>query len=60
MPGGSPQGTLLGVLLYLVYVSDIGMDLIEIPVTSGDALDIPSVPHPPPAAVTDQEVGLKL
>ena len=59
MPGGSPQGTLLGVLLYLVYVSDIGMDLIEIPVTSGDAVDIPSVPHPPPAAVTDQEVRLK-
>ena len=31
MPGGSPQGTLLGVLIYLVYVSDIGMDLPEIP-----------------------------
>ena len=30
MPGGSPQGALLGVLLYLVYVSDIGMDLPSI------------------------------
>ena len=46
MPGGSPQGTLLGVLLYLVYVSDIGMDLS-------------SVQYPPPPAVSGQEVRLK-
>ena len=31
MSGGSPQGALLGVLLYLVYVIDIGMDLPHIP-----------------------------
>ena len=56
LPGGSPQGALLGVLLYLVYVSDIGMDTPE---TSYDSFDLPSVSLPPPAAVTDNEARLK-
>ena len=56
MPGGSPQGALLGVLLYLVYVSDIGMDT---PVSSYDTVDLPSVPFPPPLAVTEKEARLK-
>ena len=43
VPGGSPQGTLLGVLLYLVYVSDIVIDLSQ-------AL---------PAVAGIEEVGLK-
>ena len=58
MPGGSPQGALLGVLLYLVYVSDIGMDLPMIPPQPHGTLDLPSVPSPSPA-VTDLEARLK-
>jgi hypothetical protein len=58
MPGGIPQGALLGVLLYLVYVSDIGMDLPMIPPQTQGTLDLPSVPFPSPA-VTDLEARLK-
>ena len=59
MPGGSPQGTLLGVLLYLVYVSDIGMDLPQaLPAIQG-TVDLSSVQYPPPPAVSGQEVRLK-
>ena len=59
MPGGSPQGTLLGVLLYLVYVSDIGMDTPNTPKTSAGALDLPSVAFPPPQPISEQEARLK-
>ena len=59
MPGGSPQGTLLGVLLYLVYVSDIGMDLPSVTPTVPGVIDLPSVPYPPPAAVSNHEARLK-
>ena len=59
MPGGSPQGTLLGVLLYLVYVSDIGMDLpLVAPVVPGE-VDLPSVPFPPQPVVAGNEARLK-
>ena len=58
MPGGSPQGTLLGVLLYLVYVSDIGME----PPTPNDpiqgVIDLPSVLSPSPNCNGD-EIRLK-
>ena len=59
MPGGSPQGALLGVLLYLVYVSDIGMDLPIIRQPVPDTIDLPSVTFPPTPAVTEQEARLK-
>ena len=59
MSGGSPQGALLGVLLYFVYVSDIGMDLPLIPPPIPGTVDLPSVSFPPDAAVTDQEARLK-
>jgi hypothetical protein len=59
MPGGSPQGTLLGVLLYLVYVSDIGMDTPSMPNTSAGAVDLPSVAFPPPQPISEQEARLK-
>ena len=59
MPGGSPQGTLLGVLLYLVYVSDIGME----PPTPKDPIqgvtDLPSVLSPSPNCNGD-EIRLKV
>ena len=59
MPGGSPQGALLGVLLYLVYVSDIGMDLpLVAPVVPGE-VDLPSVPFPPQPVVAGNEARLK-
>ena len=59
MPGGSPQGAFLGVLLYLVYVSDIGMDLPDIPPADHGTTDLPSVQYPPPAAVSNDEARLK-
>ena len=59
MPGGSPQGTLLWVLIYLVYVSDIGMDLPEIPAVAPGTIDIPSVAYPPTTAITETEARLK-
>ena len=59
MPGGSPQGTLLGVLLYLVYVSDIGMNLPSLPPQISGVTDLPSVSFPPDPAVSEDEARLK-
>ena len=59
MPGGSPQGALLGVILYLIYVSDIGMDLPEIPALVPGCVDLPTVPFPPNRAVSEKEARLK-
>ena len=59
MPGGSPQGALLGVLLYLVYVSDIGMNLPALPQPISGVTDLPSVSLPPDPAVSENEARLK-
>jgi hypothetical protein len=59
MPGGSPQGTLLGILLYLVYVSDIGMDPSTTSQTDMNVPDLPYIPFPPPPAVSEQQIRLK-
>ena len=59
MPGGSPQGTLLGVVLYLVYVSDIGMDPPQPTPAVPGVVDLPSVEFPPPPATSELELRLK-
>ena len=59
MPGGSPQGTLLGVLLYLVYVSDIGMDPPQPTIAVPGVVDLPSVEFPPPPATSELKLRLK-
>jgi hypothetical protein len=59
MPGESPQGILLGVLLYLVYVSDIGMDPSTTIQIDMNVPDHPSIPFQPPQAVSKQEIRLK-
>ena len=53
MPGGTPQGALLGVLLYLVYVSDIGMTL---PAPVPGVEELPSVAYPPDPAVCEDKI----
>ena len=58
MPGGSPQGTLLGVLLYLVYVSDIGMDPPTPNPEIQGVIDLPSVISPS-SNCNDNEIRLK-
>ena len=59
MPGGSPQGALLGVLLYLVYVSDIGMDLPSSNKTETSRYNLDSVTLPLPPALMESEARLK-
>ena len=51
----SAQGALLGFLLYLVYVSDIGMDLPSPLLVLHDVVDLSSVPFLPPDAVSEKE-----
>ena len=59
LPGGGPQGVTPGLLMFLVEVNDAGMDppppLLE-PVEDGD---VASVPAPPPAALSEEELRIK-
>ena len=59
LPGGGPQGALMGILCFLVEVSDAGMDpppRLPVPHHPGD---VSSVPYPPPPSVTEDEARLK-
>ena len=59
LPGRGPQGALLGILCFIVEANDAGMDppppLVS-PVCPGD---VGSVPFPPPACVSADELRLK-
>ena len=55
LPGGSPQGCLLGILSFIVEISDCGMDLPPQPDSKEDVF---SLPYPQPA-VTELEVRQK-
>ena len=55
MPGGTPQGALLGVL---IYVSDIGqgMTIPPLPAPVPGVEDLPSVSYPPDPAVCEDKI----
>ena len=57
LPSGGPQGDILGMIVFLVEVSDCGMDPpLPAPVTPGD---VSCVPAPPPPLQTEDEIRLK-
>jgi len=58
LPGGAGQGCLLGVLSFIVEISDAGMDVPEQPEQHPDVDDVHSVLHPE-EAVTRNEVRQK-
>ena len=57
LPGGSPQGCLIGVLSFLVEISDCGMDIPHQPDLNTNE-DVISRSHPQPA-VTNVEIRQK-
>ena len=57
LPGGSGQGTLLGMVFFCVELSDAGMPVPSQPVTPG-IIDVKSVSSPLPA-VTENEIRVK-
>ena len=59
LPGGCPQGDELGQLLFLVLVSDAGMDPAPPPPSPAFCGDVGSVEGPPPPLMNDNEVRLK-
>ena len=57
LPSGCAQGDVVGMILFLVQMSDLGMPPVQYAGTqAGDTL---AVPAPPPPAVTPEEVRLK-
>ena len=59
LPSGGPQGDVLGMIIFLVEVSDVGMP--PPPPLPPDAVeeDVSCVPAPPPPAQTRRELRLK-
>ena len=58
LPGGSAQGCFLGVLSFIVEISDSGMDVPPQPHPNPDTDDVHSISHPQPA-ITDVEIRQK-
>ena len=58
LPGGSAQGCVLGILSFIVDISDSGMDVPSQPPPNPDEVDVHSLPQPQPA-VTASEVRQK-
>ena len=58
LPGVGPQGSLLGVLSFIVEISDCGMDIPQQPDPNIANEDVASLPYPQPA-VTNTEVRQK-
>ena len=58
LPGGSAQGCFLGILSFIVELSDSGMDVPPQPLPNADIDDVYSLPYPQPAN-TEAEVRLK-
>ena len=58
LPGGSVQGSELGILLFIVELSDAGMDIPQQPQRIPNIVDVYSLPQPQPA-VTQSECRLK-
>ena len=59
LPSGGPMGDILGMIIFLVEVSDCSMD--PAPPLPSDSLpgDVSCVPAPPPPIQTDKEIRLK-
>ena len=58
LPGGSGQGTLLGMVFFCVELSDAGMSVPTQPVVTPGINDVASVKSPLPA-VTQNEIRVK-
>ena len=59
LPGGGPQGALLGILCFIVEVNDAGMDPPPVLLPTSHPGDVGCVPFPPPPSVTETEARLK-
>ena len=59
LPGGGPQGSLLGMILYLIEVSDAGMEVPTQPSPCDRIIDVISAPYPPTPAITEGQIRIK-
>ena len=54
-PSGGPQGDPIGMIAFLIVVSDCGTEL-PLPPPEDNQLDVNCVPFPPPPAETKDEI----
>ena len=54
LPGGTVQGSELGILLFIVELSDAGMAVPSQPIQIDNVTDINSLPQPSPAVTSDE------
>ena len=57
LPGGSVQGSLVGIILFIIELSDAGMPVPQQPTTK-DVIDVKSMELPLPS-ITENEIRLK-